>query len=565
GASAWKSYVKDHLLGRLFGFELLAAPYAVAHLKLALQLENSGYEFAPHERIGVYLTNTLEEMHRRSKVLLGHALTEEADAAAEIKNEKPVLAVIGNPPYSGHSANKSKDADGKDNFIGKLLNDYKKVDGGSLGERNPKWLQDDYVKFIRFAEWRVAKTGHGIVAFITNHGYLDNPTFRGMRAHLMETFDEIWMLDLHGNSRKKETAPDGGKDENVFDIQQGVAILLAVKKNSGSGVPPLETEHEIKRQDATPTLPQNSAVIHHADVWGLREQKYFYLLQHDVRQTQWETLAPATPNYLFIPQDNRLRGEYEKYFSVTEIFPVNSVGVVTGQDTEAIKFSADEAELVAKEQNLSESVVRKVLFRPFDIRWIVYDKKMVTRQREKVMRHMLDGENFGLCIGRAGQVIDQGLWDIEFCTEFISDFNLFRRGGNVLFSLYLYPSETRAVQTGALTFDEIQRQPNINPAFTKVLSEAIGKTPTPEEIFSYIYAVFHAPWYREKYAEFLRIDFPRVPPPPDKSTFETYANTGSQLVALHLLSGSGVPPLETEFEIKRQDAASTQFHRFEGD
>jgi len=598
GAASWKSYVKENLLERLFGFELLAAPYAVAHLKLALQLENSGYQFTPGERIGVYLTNTLEEMHRRSKVLLGHALTEEADAAAEIKNEKPVLAVIGNPPYSGHSANKSKTADGKDNFIGKLLNDYKKVDGAGLGERNPKWLQDAYVKFIRFAEWRVAKTGHGIVAFITNHGYLDNPTFRGMRAHLMETFDEIWLLDLHGNSRKKETAPDGGKEENVFDIQQGVAILLAVKKANvpspwqGEG----QGEGRLDAQEITPhpsPLPVRGegAIIHHADVWGLRGQKYFYLLEHDVRQTRWQTLAPATPNYLFIPQDDRLRGEYQKYFSVTDIFPVNSVGIVTARDALTIGFSEDEIwNRVQDFAGLSEDAARenyqlgkdardwkvlfaqndlrnsgpdqknlcKILYRPFDQKYTYYTGKSRGFQcmpRNEVMRHMLEGDNLGLITARSNKSSQMNHF---FVSEYISEAKCGEATTqSYLFPLYLYPAETSAAQTGALSFDEIQREPNINPAFTKVLSEATGKTPTPEEIFYYIYAVFHAPWYREKYAEFLRIDFPRVPPPPDKSTFETYAHIGCQLVALHLMND----------ESRRGEAglAPTKPHRFEGD
>lgn len=222
-AGAWKSYVRDKLLPRLFGFELLMAPYAVAHLKLGLLLSKLGYTFGKHERLGVFLTNTLEQGVTAGETLgLAGYLSEEGNAAAEIKSRKPIMVVTGNPPYSGHSANKG-------DWISNLVRDYYFVDGQPLGERNPKWLQDDYVKFIRFAQWRIQQTGQGIVAFITNHGYLDNPTFRGMRQHLMNTFDEIYVLDLHGNSKKKETAPDGSKDENVFDIQQGVAILLAVK------------------------------------------------------------------------------------------------------------------------------------------------------------------------------------------------------------------------------------------------------------------------------------------------------------------------------------------------
>ncbi len=221
-SGAWNEYVAEKLLPRVFGFELLMAPYAVAHLKLGLLLRETGYRFQSDQRLGIYLTNTLEEAAKKSEVLFARFITDEANAAAEIKREKPIMVILGNPPYSGHSANKGV-------WIDKLVRDYYKVDGRPLGEKNPKWLQDDYVKFIRFAQWRIERTGQGILGFVTNHSYLDNPTFRGMRQSLMETFDEIHILDLHGSSKKKETSPDGSKDENVFDIQQGVAIALFVK------------------------------------------------------------------------------------------------------------------------------------------------------------------------------------------------------------------------------------------------------------------------------------------------------------------------------------------------
>lgn len=229
-AGLWRSYVPQDLLPRIHGFELLMAPYAVAHMKLGILLQETGYDFSGEERLGVYLTNSLEEAFRSEETLpLGQWIVEEANAAGAVKRDYPVMVVLGNPPYSGHSANRSTDHKGKPTFIGKLLQDYYKVDGKPLGEKNPKWLQDDYVKFIRFAQWRIERTGQGILAFITNHGYLDNPTFRGMRQSLMRTFDKIYVLDLHGSAKKKETAPGGGKDENVFDIQQGVAVCLCVR------------------------------------------------------------------------------------------------------------------------------------------------------------------------------------------------------------------------------------------------------------------------------------------------------------------------------------------------
>ena len=221
-ANQWDSYVRDNLLNRLFGFELLMAPYAIAHLKLGLQLQELGYQFKGKQRLGIYLTNTLDEALKKSEILFGQFVAQEANEASIVKRDTPVMVVLGNPPYSGHSANKSE-------WISGLIQAYYHVDGLPLGERNSKWLQDDYVKFIRFGQWRIDRTGSGILAFITNHGYLNNPTFRGMRQSLEKTFDEIYLMDLHGNSKKKEVSPDGSPDKNVFDIQQGVAVAIMVK------------------------------------------------------------------------------------------------------------------------------------------------------------------------------------------------------------------------------------------------------------------------------------------------------------------------------------------------
>jgi hypothetical protein len=325
-AGQWPQKSKE-LLARLFGFELLIAPYVVSHLKLGLLLKTLGAPLAGRdERLHVYLTNTLEEGVTRAEQLagLGHYIAEEASDAAFVKKQQDIMVVLGNPPYSGHSANASVDAQGQPNFIGKLLREYYFVDGAPLGERNPKWLQDDYVKFIRFGEWRIDRTGHGILAFITNHGYLDNPTFRGMRQHLMQTFDEIYVLDLHGNSKKKERTPEGGKDENVFDIQQGVAILLAVKNPDPKGLQrPLGSQ----------------ATVHHASLWGLRETKYAALRDASLNDIAWAELQPNKPFYLFTPQDIGIRNEYEEGWKLTDIFTASSVGVVTGQDKETIGYT----------------------------------------------------------------------------------------------------------------------------------------------------------------------------------------------------------------------------------
>ncbi|MDM3857686.1 MAG: N-6 DNA methylase, partial [Aphanizomenon gracile PMC649.10] len=317
----WSSYVSQHLLPRLFGFELLIAPYTVAHMKLGLQLQELGYDFSSDERLRIYLTNTLQESFQLEDQIIsfGSRIKEEAEAAKEIKEENPVMVIIGNPPYSGHSVNTGdwikNLLNGKDIISSSKTESYFEVDGKPLGEKNPKWLNDDYVKFIRFSQWRIEKTGYGVLAFITNHGYLDNPTFRGMRQSLMKTFDEIYVLDLHGNSKKKEVCPDGSTDQNVFDIQQGVAIGFLIKYQN--------KEHENKEQNSQKQL----ATVYHADLWGMREVydnkelvggKYLMLAENDLSSTNWEKLAPNTPFYLFKPQNIDLRSEYEKMWRINE-------------------------------------------------------------------------------------------------------------------------------------------------------------------------------------------------------------------------------------------------------
>ena len=222
----WSSYVEEDLLPRLHGFELLMASYAMCHMKLDMALSGTGYRpSASPPRLSVWLTNALEPAEEEVMELWFKPLADEARGASEVKGQYPIMCVIGNPPYSGESANKGE-------HITKLMEAYKKEPGGKerLKERNPKWINDDYVKFLRMAEDLIAKNpSGGVLGFITNHGYLDNPTFRGMRWHLLKTFDKIWVLDLHGNSKKKEIAPDGSSDKNVFDIQQGVAIVIGIR------------------------------------------------------------------------------------------------------------------------------------------------------------------------------------------------------------------------------------------------------------------------------------------------------------------------------------------------
>ncbi len=306
-AGAWDDYVGEHLLNRIFGFELLMAPYAVAHLKLGMQLQATGYRFGSEQRLGIYLTNTLEEAAKKSEQLFAGWVAEEANAAAEIKRDKPILVVLGNPPYSGVSANRGE-------WITGLLQNYREVDGEPLGEKKV-WLKNDYIKFIRFGQWRIERTGHGILALITDHSYLDSPTFRGMRQHLLSTFDESYILNLHGNAKRRESAPDGSADENVFDITQGVAIAIFVKSPKGSGGGP-----------------------QYGNLWGQRAAKYEVLADSDVSSTPWQQLSPVAPFYELVPVEQRSREEYDAGWRVTDVLPVGSNGVQTSRDSLVVDF-----------------------------------------------------------------------------------------------------------------------------------------------------------------------------------------------------------------------------------
>ena len=570
---AWPDYIRNHLLPRLFGFELLMAPYAICHLKLALEIggADAGFRMPEGQRLGVFLTNALEEPHEATAgALFAHEIAQEASSADSVKRDQPVMIVLGNPPYSGHTANKGVWITDllRGNDGGVETGNYFCVDGQPLRERNSKWLNDDYVKFIRFAQWRIEKTGEGVIGFITNHAWLDNPTFRGMRQSLMETFDEIYLLDLHGNAKKGEIAPDGSVDANVFDIQQGVAINLLVKHASGED--------------------QLSARVFHADLWGEREDdigggKYGWLAANDAGSTNWAELSPKPPLYVFAPRDEALIEEYEAGCKITSIFPVNSVGVATARDNIAIQWTGTDMRRVAADFSRSEvEEARRVWrlgtdtqswkvisaqqdigdhpdpdrhvvgisYRPFDRRFTWYTGRsggFICRPRPQVMRHMLVGSNLGLCVGRAGQVTGPNDWDIVFVSESPSDLNLFRRGGNCLCPLYRYPQEEN------IGFER-HRTSNLDPGFINHLRSAVDldwiadgagdllSTFGPEDVFHYIYAILHSPEYRRRYADLLKSDFPRIPSTSSRSLFAVLAGLGQMLVSLHLMQADGAGP-----------------------
>jgi predicted helicase len=567
---AWDDYVDKHLLSRIFGFELLIAPYAIAHLKLGMQLADLGYTFRSDQRLGIYLTNTLEEAAKKTERLFAGWIAEEANAAAEVKKDLPIMVVLGNPPYSGISANRGE-------WITKLIADYRVVDGKPLGEKKV-WLADDYVKFLRFGQWRIQRTGQGVLAFITNHGYLDNPTFRGMRQSLMKTFTDIYVFDLHGSSKKKQKSPTGGEDQNVFDIQQGAAIALFVKEKDKDG----------------------PAVVHHAELWGTRDAKYDQLGESEVSTTNWKAITPRSPYYFFIPRSERHGAEYEAAWKVVEIFPVNQSAIVTARDGFVVALDKEELRRrlqLFRDKSLDDATVKaelelsenyawriadarkelmgvtdwekyfdKVLYRPFDIRHVYYHPAVVWRTRDDVMGQMRDG-NLALATTRSVEI---GRFEHVLCTrEMLDHHAVSLKEVNHFFPLYLYETKhkRRGDWTKAVTMalfesaaDYKVRRPNLNPKFLKALAgkltlpqtepHGLPKGITPEDIFHYAYAMFHSPTYRTRYAEFLKIDFPRLPLTSGIKLFRDLAAKGAELTALHLMESPKLDSFTTGFPVK---------------
>ena len=478
---AWPSYVPEHLLPRLHGFELMMAPYTIAHLKLDMEIG-----IPAQQRLKVFLTNSLEEADKEAGTLFGNYLAQEANEASHIKQSAPVMIVMGNPPYSGESQNKSE-------WIMKLMEDYKKEPGGisPLKERNPKWINDDYCKFIRLGQYYVDRNKEGVLAYICNNGFLDNPTFRGMRWNLLHSFDKIYIINLHGNSLKKETCPDGSKDENVFDIMVGTSINIFVKTGK----------------------KKNLAEVYYLDLYGERKNKYEFLSLNKIDTMDFQKIDYGEPFYFFVPKDSKGEKEYMNGFKINDLCSVNSMGVTTGHDKELVSFSP-----------FSYSTNTRYYYRPFDTLWLNYDLNQVVRPRESIMRN-LQKENIALCLIKVNSSVD-GLFK-AFVTKGITDKTILSSKDNTsVFPLYIYPEE------GSI---DTSRRPNLDEKIWAQINTAIGKEATPEDIFDYIYGVLHSPAYRAKYKEFLKVDFPRIPYPKDQDEFEHFRSFGNQLRELHLM------------------------------
>lgn len=517
---AWASYVPEHLLPRLHGFELMMAPYTIAHLKLDLEIG-----IPAQDRLRIFLTNSLEEANPDANTLFGHYLAEEANKASKIKQSAPVMIVMGNPPYSISSNNKGE-------WIIKLLDDYKK----NLNEKKLN-LDDDYIKFIRLAQYYVERNGEGVLAYICNNSFIDGLIHRQMRSELMRVFDKIYILDLHGNTRKKETAPDGSKDENVFDIMQGVSINIFVKKSGKSKAP---------------------AEVRHFDLYGLREYKYDYLRTHNLASIEWQILNPQEPQLFFVPKDFSLQDEYDMGFGIIDLMKINSSGIETQNDKASISFSSSECKKLkedfqqltieqisvnygfedgrdwkistAKEDIIKHPVVANTLqYRPLDFRsmnYTGYSRSMMAYPRFEIMRHLTE-RNIALLVKRGFPYQDRAQ---GFVSEYISDRRAWScsgmQGAESVFPLYLYP------EPGSI---DSSRRPNLDEHIWAQINAAISKDTAPEDIFDYIYGVLHSPAYRARFKEFLKVDFPRIPYPKDQTEFEHFRSFGNRLRELHLM------------------------------
>ena len=569
---AWQNYVEEHLLPRLNGFEFMMAPYAVAHLKLDMVLAQTGYKARQDKRLRIFLTNSLEECDHDTGTLFAQWLAQEANEANLVKRDTPVMVMIGNPPYSVSSSNKSA-------WIQELSETYKK----NLNEKNIQPLSDDYIKFIRLGHYYVEKNGEGILAYISNNSFVDGIIHRQMRKALIDTFDEIYILDLHGNTRKKETALDGGKDENVFDIMQGVSISIFVKKK------------------CCPKVEDSLAKVYHYELFGKRFEKYDFLAKTSFSDIPWKELSPQAPQYFFVPKDFSVQIEYEKGFKIDELMGEYISGVQTGRDNLYVDyskenlsnrilklFSSDKDDAFIETYKVKDSSgynlisrisnsqyrLDKIIdfcYRPLDNRKIYYDENLIKRAFYKIQSNLLRDNICFLCCKQ----LSSSEYNHIFTSNKVSDLNsvsLQTKEQSYVFPLYLYPAE------GEEQLGEI-RKPNLDEKIwhkidacldssTPFPSTSLGNyaqndnshVTTPEQIFDYIYGVLHTPSYREKYKEFLKIDFPRIPYPENKEDFERIASIGNKLRKLHLMEE--IPPQTTSFDIEGDNVVNeTRFEK----
>lgn len=547
-SGSWTQIVKNNILKNFYAFELLMAPYIIGHLKISLLLEELGYLFENGERFNLYLTNTLDFKEHPTSSLPGfpYALTEESEKALKIKKETPILVILGNPPYSVSHSEQSV-------FVKEKIKDY--LFGlGVEKEKKKGVMQDDYIRFIRFAHWKIEQAGRGVIGLITNNSYLDGIIHRAMRKKLLDDFNEIYILNLHGNSRIKEKTPEGGKDENVFDIQQGVGVILLVKSGEG------------KR-----------TIIKYAEKYGLREEKYKFLEAKDIKNIKWQELRQKGPNYYFVPKDMKGEGEYQKFIPLEEIFTKNGSGVITRRDNFTVSTSKAELknrvrmfinmdlpkeiienslgikdspewtlEKARKELSRNEDLDEKYLeylYRPFDKRWILYDEAIISRPSVLLREAFVGRDNIGLiCSRRTPTGIN---FNHVFVSDLLADIHS-AADQSYVFPLFIYGDSGKQK---LLFGDSAKQQTNFSSRFWEKLEGGFIETVDPWVIFSYIYVILYSNIYREKYNEFLKIDFPRVPFTKDDKLFYKIAEIGKELVDLHLLKSEKLKNPNAAFSV----------------
>ncbi|EAK4423106.1 DNA methyltransferase [Campylobacter jejuni] len=543
------NYNPKALIDKFCGFEFLIAPYTIAHLKISQSFkEEFNSPLNDDESLKIALTNTLyfksisKEQNDQNTLFTLIDLTKEFKKAQKIKEEQ-ILIITGNPPYSGASSNKGlyEDEikisyglepskanlnDEQKKWISSYLKEKSKQNTSTFkaiykkhkleNEKNPKWLLDDYVKFIRFAQSKIDSQENGIFAFISNNSFLDNPTFRGMRYSLMQSFDKIYILNLHGDTRKKEKAPDGSKDDNVFDIMQGVSINIFIKQNSKA---------------------KNTKIYYH-DLYGKRKDKYEFLYENDLNSIKWTLVKNNEPFYLFLPQNNDLLEEYNKGISVKDIFMLLSVGIVSAKDSILISTNTEKLKQQIHDyyNEFDKKNIKEIAYRPFDTQKIYYDIKKVERPRIETMEHFLENENIGLICDRGTKLNNI---DNIFISSKIIDLHLVG-SGSYIYPLYLYPTtrSKKFLKKENPNFNEenfTSKIENFKESFRTFIDELYKEKFSPQNILGYIYAVLFHKIYREKYFDFLKIDFPKIPFTKDKNTFKNLSKLGLKLINLHLL------------------------------
>ena len=557
----WNEYVPKHLLPRLHGYELLMAPYAIAHLKMGLKLYETGYRFESDERARVYLTNALEPAGSEQLTLdFLPALAHEAQAVNEIKRRKRFTIVIGNPPYSKISSNLTPE-------MRATVERYRYLDGEKIRERGALQfeinLQDDYVKFFRFCEQRVLASNLGVLGLITNNGYLSTPTLRGMRDSLLETFNLLWAVDLHGHLAKGETMPDEGPEENVFDIIQGVSLFLGERTTSKIG----------------------DSSVFHSDHYGSRISKYSFLQDNTRTSTNFLEIEPTAPFYLFVPHDADLAEEWKQYVRLTDMFAKNSAGIVTARDAlvtaEDKRKLADRIERFSRANGDEGSVyeefgfskskrfdlrraqanlrrldsfirpIRRLLHRPFDERFIFFHRSVVWSLSRPVADQMVSGKNLALIATRQ---VTRPQFEHAYVSRHMIEIKACSHDRNTqVFPLFVTDSSDELVLSSGA-------KPNIDPlvyeklasdlklkmnSSTRQLGEANELSPL--RILQFSYAVLHSITYRKRYFEFLRSDFPRIPLVSNLDLFLVLVRLGGELVALHLMESPKLSKFVTKW------------------